>query len=135
MPLRKWNTRAPGISFAPPSAARSLLRIRGAIWLEQQHGRGVNNSTGQAMNSDSRPMQHMLAAAAILGLGFAAGAVLVWAHDAGHLIPLYQKLGLHFAHQQPEERPDTGPAAHTGHEGHGGMSMPKAAPGEPSKIP
>jgi Cu(I)/Ag(I) efflux system membrane fusion protein len=86
-------------------------------------------------DNEHHTMRRLASSGVILAVGLVAGAGLVWAHYGGHLTPLYHKLGLHFAHQQADQDTDSGPSAHTGHEGHGGMSMPKAAAGEPSAIP
>ena len=86
-------------------------------------------------NNGSHLLRRIVSSTVILAIGVAAGAGLVWAHDAGHLTPLYHALGLHFAHPEAGQASESSQTGHTGHAGHAGMNMAKSAAGEPSKIP
>ena len=86
-------------------------------------------------NNGSHLLRRIVSSTVILAIGVAAGAGLVWAHDVGHLTPLYHALGLHFAHPEAGQASESSHTGHTGHAGHAGMNMAKAAAGEPSKIP
>jgi Cu(I)/Ag(I) efflux system membrane fusion protein len=90
------------------------------------------------METQTRPPQYLISRLMLLALGIAAGAGLATAHFTGQLTPLYDKLGLHSMHGGSEHGEGGEPmavGAHSGHAGHGGMTMPQAGAGEPSKIP
>ncbi len=90
------------------------------------------------MEAQARPPRRLVSRLVLLAVGIALGAGFATAHFTGLLTPLYHKLGFHSLHGGPDQSQGGEPmagGAHAGHAGHGGMSMPKTAGGEPSKVP
>ena len=90
------------------------------------------------MEAHAHTPRRLISRVVLLALGIVVGAGLATAHFTGRLTPLYHELGLHSLHsssEQPEGGEPMPSGMHAGHAGHGGMSMPQAGGGQPSKIP
>jgi Cu(I)/Ag(I) efflux system membrane fusion protein len=98
----------------------------------------LERKTKTFTEAQPRPARRLVSGLVLLAVGVGLGAGVATAHFAGSLNPLYHKLGFHSLHGGPDRTDGDEPmasGAHASHAGHGGMSMPQAGGGEPSKIP
>jgi Cu(I)/Ag(I) efflux system membrane fusion protein len=87
------------------------------------------------MEARAHSPRRLVSRVALLAVGIALGAGFATAHFTGRLTPLYHRLGFHGLHDGADEAQGSRPMAGGAHAGHGGLSMPQAGGGEPSRIP